>query len=297
MGLLPMDSDILSAYDDRVFKKIMTSPEATPALLLVSSAIINRPVVNVVVRNNELPVTDIEEKAETFDINCKIDDDSQADIEMQGSPMTEEKSSNHANVKARSVYNVCDLHSSQSSKGIPYDKLIRSYQVMFCRHTVFPHREGFVHSFSMRSDTDNELLHDGICSMFIELSKLQEIIKKPVEEMTDMERVSVFLRYADNPDYREIVNKVIESREGLIVAGEQLMSISQDERERAIFRSRRIALSDQESNMATAVLNAMTERNIEIVRNALQMSMTIADIIKLTGLTQAEIEKLRDADK
>ena len=43
--------------------------------------------------------------------------------------------------------------------------------------------------------------------------------------MTDMERFSVFLRYAENPDYREIVNKVIESKEGLAVAGELLMSI------------------------------------------------------------------------
>ena len=73
--------------------------------------------------------------------------------------------------------------------------------------------------------------------------------------MTDMERFSVFLRYAENPDYREIVNKVIESREGLAVAGELLMSISKDERERAIFRNRRIAVADRESNMAQAILN------------------------------------------
>ena len=293
MGLLPMDSDILSAYDDRVFKLMLTAPEAIPALMLVSSAIINQPVVNVVVRNNELPVTDIEEKAETFDVNCKINDDSQADIEMQGSPMKEERGSNHANVKARSIYNVCDLHSSQSSKGIPYDKLIRSYQVMFCKDTVFPHREGFIHSFSMRSDFDNELLHDGICSMFIELSKLQEVIKKPVEQMTDMERVSVFLRYADDPDYREIVNKVIESREGLIVASEKLMSISKDERERAKFRSRRMAIADQESNMATAVLNS----KIDMAKIMLTASEPIEKIMKYTGLTRKEVEKLRDADK
>jgi hypothetical protein len=104
----------------------------------------------------------------------------------------------------------------------------------------------------MRHDTDNELLHDGVRAMFIELSKLNEVVKKPVDEMTDMERFSVFLRYAENPDYREIVNRVIESREGLAVAGELLMSISKDERERAIFRNRRIAIADQESNMITA---------------------------------------------
>ena len=36
------------------------------------------------------------------------------------------------------------------------------------------------------------------------------------------------------------------------MAGNLLMSVSQDERERAIFRSRRMYQSDQESNIATA---------------------------------------------
>ena len=83
---------------------------------------------------------------------------------------------------------------------------------MFCGYTVFPNRADFINSFSMRHDIDNGLLHNGVQVMFIELSKLNDILKKPIEQMTDMERISVFLRYADNPEYREIVNKVIESR-------------------------------------------------------------------------------------
>ena len=37
------------------------------------------------------------------------------------------------------------------------------------------------------------------------------------------------------------------------MAGEVLMTISKDERERAIFRSRRIALADRESDIATVI--------------------------------------------
>jgi len=296
MGLLPNDIELLPPYDDRVFKLLMTSPEATPALLLVSSAIVNRPVIKVLVRNTELPVTDTEEKAERFDVNCMIDDDDQTDIEMQSSRMEEEKGGNHENLKARSIYNLCDLHSSQSSKGKSYDKLIRSFQVMFCGYTVFPDRDSFINPFSMRHDTDNGLLHDGIRVLYIELSKLSEVLKKPVNEMTDMERFSVFLRYAANPDYREIVNKVIETKEGLTVAGELLMSISKDERERAIFRNRRIAMADQESNRITVVRNAEQSKALAIARNALQMNLTVDDIIRLTGLTRAEIEDLSNAN-
>jgi hypothetical protein len=49
------------------------------------SAIINRPVTDVVVRNTELPVEDTREKAERLDVNCKTDDGSQVDLEMQAS--------------------------------------------------------------------------------------------------------------------------------------------------------------------------------------------------------------------
>jgi len=83
---------------------------------------------------------------------------------------------------------------------------------------------------------------------------------------------------------------------GLAVAGEVLMSISKDERERAIFRSRRIALADQESNKIALVRSARKDEALSIAYNALQMNMSIADIIKLTGLTSAEIESLRKAD-
>ena len=143
-----------------------------------------------------------------------------------------------------------------NSKGLSYDGLARTYQVMFCGFTVWHERESFINPFSMRHDTDNGLLHNGVRAIFVELTKLKEVLKKPVEQMTDMERFSIFLWYAENPDYREIVNKVIESKEGLAVAGELLMSISKDERERAIFRNRRIAQADQESNMITAVRSA-----------------------------------------
>jgi len=167
---------------------------------------------------------------------------------------------------------------------------------MFCGYTVFPDRDSFINPFSIRHDTDNGLLHDGIRVLFIELSKLSEVLKKPVDEMTDMERFSVFLRYAENPDYREIVNKVIESKEGLAVAGELLMSISKDERERAIFRNRRIAMADQESNRITAERNARKAEAIAIAKKLLNKQMLIDEIADATGLTRKDVEELRDAD-
>lgn len=71
MGLLPMDLDILPPSDDRLFKLILTSPDAKPVLMDLISSIIKRSVVGVEVRNNEIPPNDTEEKAQRFDVNCQ----------------------------------------------------------------------------------------------------------------------------------------------------------------------------------------------------------------------------------
>jgi hypothetical protein len=99
MGLLPMDADILPPSDDRVFKLILTSPTAKPVLADLVSAVIGRPVVDVAVHGNELPVEDTQEKAERFDVNCKTDDGTQIDLEMQASRIQEDADGEHRNLK------------------------------------------------------------------------------------------------------------------------------------------------------------------------------------------------------
>ena len=270
MGLLPMDADILPPSDDRVFKLILTPEESKPILMDLISSILKRPVVGVEVRNSEIPPEDTQEKAERLDVNCLIDDGSQIDLEMQASRIQEDPDSRHQNLKGKSVYYLCDLHSSQPSKGLRrYDKLARTYQVTFCSYTVFPERAAYVNSFSMRHDEDNELLSDAIHVVYVELSKLQETIKKSVDDMTDLEKWAVFFRYASEPTYRETVNEVIASKEVLQMAGNRLMSISQDERERAVFRSRRMYQTDLQSDLATAEDRGRHTGKIEIARNLL----------------------------
>ena len=167
----------------------------------------------------------------------------------------------------------------------------------FCSYTVFPERTAFVNSFSLRHDEDNELLSDAIHVIYVELSKLQEIMKKSVEDMTDLEKWAVFFRYASEPNYRETVNEVIASKEVLQMAGNRLMSISQDERERAVFRSRRMYQTDLQSDLATAEDRGRAagrlEGKLEIARNLIKMGISSEQISEATGLTLPEIENLQ----
>ena len=58
MELLPMNLDILPPSDDRVFKLLLTAPEAKPGLIHLISGLIGRDVLDVVVCANELPPGD-----------------------------------------------------------------------------------------------------------------------------------------------------------------------------------------------------------------------------------------------
>jgi DNA-binding phage protein len=71
------------------------------------------------------------------------------------------------------------------------------------------------------------------------------------------------------------------------------MNISQNERERAIFRSRRKFQSDMESDLATAWDNGEKAKAFDVARNLLKRNRPIEEIIEDTGLTREEIKELR----
>jgi hypothetical protein len=62
MAIIPPDADILPPSDDHIFKTLLTHPNAKPVLISVISAAIERPVIDVLVRNNELHNTNTDEK-------------------------------------------------------------------------------------------------------------------------------------------------------------------------------------------------------------------------------------------
>ena len=84
------------------------------------------------------------------------------------------------------------------------------------------------------------------------------------------------------------------------MAGNLLMSISQDERERAVFRSRKMYQTDRESDLATVEDRGKKigkeigrlERNTEIAQNMLSEGLSFDTIMRCTGLTRHEIENL-----
>jgi len=87
-----------------------------------------------------------------------------------------------------------------------------------------------------------------------------------------------------------------------------MLSISQDEKERAVFRSRRMYQTDMDSNMATAERRGRREgeakgraegraegelvKALAIAQNMMKRNRPIDEIIEDTGLTREEVENI-----
>ena len=138
----------------------------------------------------------------------------------------------------------------------------------------------------------------------LELSKLRDQLRKPVSELSALDKWALFLRYAQDPRYRKKINKIIDSEEELQVAGEMLMSISKNQEERALYRSREKYRMDLQSNLATAWDNGHQEglreghqegekgRQWSTAQIMLAANEPVEKILAYSGLTEAELEAL-----
>ena len=287
MAIIPADADILEPSDDHIFKTLLTHHDAGDALKGLISAILERTVESVQIRNNELPVTDDDEKTERLDVNCVIDDGDQVDVEMQASRRVELTDDEHRSFVNKSIYYLTDLHSSQKSKGVRYRDMVRTYQVTFCDHNVFETWPDFISRFSLRRDT-GEQLSDQINIAVIELNKLNKLLNKPVEEMALLEEWSIFFKYAPDPKHRDLINNVINKNKGIAMAATLLMEISKDEHERARLRSRKMAETDRISDLLTAEARGEARGKEENQKETLEKLEKLAK----QGLVSPELIKI-----
>jgi predicted transposase/invertase (TIGR01784 family) len=92
-----------------------------------------------------------------------------------------------------------------------------------------------------------------------------------------------------------------DAKEEIEMANEILSNISKDEIERAHYLSRKKFLMDMEHSQSAArkeglskgMAEGRAEERAKVAKKLLDMNMPIADIAETTGLSRAEIERLR----
>ena len=223
------EDDIINPCWDNVFKAIFTkdTPESRGALEYLLSAIIGRMLTVIMITANEPPVDNINERQIRYDINCKFDNGDLCNIEMTLSPDSSEP--------LRLEYYAAKLFTSQDIRGKDksYKDLKHSYQIALLVDAPMFEDDVFVHNFDQYDKVNQISLNGRSHIITIELSKLEQIAKKPVSEMTTLERWAVFFRYTPDKEKRELVNEIIKIEEGIAMGAQVLLTISKDEKERA----------------------------------------------------------------
>ena len=140
---------------------------------------------------------------------------------------------------------------AQEIKGKEYRELRKVYTVVILGNTLFMDREYFYDEYRYRNKEGREL-QGNTQIIFIELSKLEKILIKPVSSMTGLEKWSIFLRYANHTEKKQILAQIMESEEGVRMGAEALESISSN-RDKFITYFHRLKFeADQESQLIYA---------------------------------------------
>ncbi|MDR1050262.1 MAG: Rpn family recombination-promoting nuclease/putative transposase [Deltaproteobacteria bacterium] len=239
----------LPASEDGVFKTILTQAGAETTLREFTSDILDFQFSDITVTKNDVSVENTSDKRVVFDIVCtsKIEN-KQFNIEMQTYSMLGDNSFNHhINLRARSVFYVSKLHADQPARGNDnYHKFMGTFLICVCNYRVFEWKKydynkanySILEHFLYRTK-DGKELSDMTNVIFVDLTQAKKIATRPVEEMTKIEKWVVFFGLTGNPLYREKIELIANSKEGIKVALQNLDNISTNEDERIKFRQRR----------------------------------------------------------
>ncbi|MDR0562992.1 MAG: hypothetical protein LBG73_09935 [Spirochaetaceae bacterium] len=114
--------------------------------------------------------------------------------------------------------------------------------------------------------------------------------------MNAKERWAVFFKYCTDKENRSRINEILKYEEGIAMAGEELLTISRDEHERARLLSELKYELDMQSRMVNAKREGMAagrrEEKEEIARKLKVLGLPVRQIIQGTGLTEEQIKEL-----
>lgn len=233
-----------------------------------------------VVRNPEIAPEMLGEKFCRLDINMIVNGQC-IDLEVQVA--------NEGDYPERVMYYWAREFSSSLATGESYSTLPRTIVISIIDFSLFNCTE-YYSFFQALEVTRHTLLSDKMGFQFFELTKLPDeidekdslllwlsLFKANTEE--ELEKI----RAMEVPEMEEAINAyytITASSEFREI--ERLRAKARHDEAQALHHAR------QEGRQ-----EGISERNIEIVRNALQVGMPIEDIAKLTGLTCEEVENLR----
>jgi predicted transposase/invertase (TIGR01784 family) len=283
------NDDLLDIRKDNVFKAVFTKdmPESKRALGKLVSALIGREVTIDAIYANEPPIDNLDDRQIRFDIFCKDEDGELLNVEMGLNPKSYEP--------VRLEFHVGKLFTGQDIRGKDrnYNDLKQAYQIAILAKKRFFRDDIPLHAFEYYDPAHMISLNGRSRIITLELSKLGEVVKKPIKTMNAPELGGVYFQYLSDKSKRGMINEIIAYEEGIAMASEVLMTISRDEEERFRLLSEEKYILDTQSALAyerqEGHAEGVAENKLAIARKMKQAGRPFTEIAEFTGLTEDEV--------
>ena len=225
-----------------------------------------------------------EDKLGILDILAELDGKELCNIELQVV--------DRDNIIERILYYWSRLYCRQMKTGDRYEKLEKTIVVLIADFEIEEIKELDYHSVWKIMETKSGkriILTDKFELDIIMLPKIKGKEAKK-DELLD------WLYFLENPKSERVVKRMGENKE-LKQAVEKVDSLSEDERMQRIADLRQKAIWDEKAiyskGMKDGRKNGREEEKIQIAKKMLKEKIDIEVILKITGLTKEEIEKIR----
>ena len=277
--------ELLKPTNDYVFKRIFGQKKNSDILKDLLQAILpNWNIKNVEPRQEVQLETDfITDKVCRLDILATLYDGTKVDIEMQ--------MRNYNDIEARSLFYTTREYHQSLENGQDYIEIPKSIGIWISNFNVFSDEGPFHEIVRLRRDYENQIFTDKIEMHYLQLLKFKQKCKRISNKL---EEWLTFISFENMEELKMIENEKVKKAE------EELEYLSGDEAERRIAYLRETAEIDRKFAMTAARdqgraegrSEGKIEEKIETAKKMLAEEMDINLIIKITGLTKDEIEKL-----
>ena len=274
----------LDLKNDYVFKRIFAKPENNEELKELLEAILNIEIEKVEVKNPEITKNYADEKLGVLDVRAQIDKDIMLNIEMQVANVKTMVNRNIAytsrliaeDTRVRETYGILKKFISITILG---ENLLKRNTYHSIAHLKFENIEK-EKQIDMGYRKEQEILTDKLEIHYIELKKF---LKKNPEMNNKLEQwLWLLIGEEEKVKMASKKNKTIEK------VVEDLDEMSADENERLEAYKRKLAIWDYNLN----IKEAQKEGVRQIAKKMKEEGDTIEHIMKITGLTKEEVEKI-----
>ena len=232
-----------------------------------------------------------DDKLGVLDVVTELDGKEKCNIELQ---LIDKN-----NIIERMLYYWSKMYTRQIKAGDNYNKLEKTIVILIADFNIKGLEEVEYHSTWKIIETNSVkklILTDKFELDIIELSKIKG-------RENEKDQLLDWLIFLENPESERVARKM-EENENLKEAVEKLDRISEDEKMQRIIELREKAIRDEHAIYAKGVDDGIEkgfeegknkgakEEKLQIAKNMLKEKASIEFIIKVTGLTKEEIEKL-----